>query len=88
MTRTGFFALLAAFTAASGPAFADSVSGTVLAFDRVAQLVVLDDKSVWSLKDGGTVAPDDLRAGDRVTIDFQTSGDNGYGKILGIAVAE
>ncbi|SEM78563.1 hypothetical protein [Palleronia pelagia] len=85
MTRIGLLSLSAALFAA--PAFADTVTGTVLAFDRMAQVIVLDDKSVWSLEDGGATAPEGLVAGDTVTIDFQTVSDNGFGKILGIGIA-
>ena len=71
MTRIGLLSTAALLFAA--PAMADTVSGTVLAFDRVAQVIVLEDKSVWSLADGGAAAPEGLVAGDTVTIEFQTS---------------
>ncbi|MBJ3761788.1 hypothetical protein ILP92_03375 [Maribius pontilimi] len=86
MTRLGLLPVLALLSAT--PALADEVSGEVLAFDRVAQIIVLEDKSVWSLSDGGATAPEELEAGDTVTIEFQTISDNGFGKILGITRAE
>lgn len=69
-------------------ALADQVSGDVLAFDRMAGIIVLADRSVWSLRDGQGTAPDDLEAGDRVTIDFQTISDNGVGRILAVSIVE
>lgn len=75
-------ALLAAL-----PAFADETSGTVLAYDRVAHVLVLDDKTVWSLP-GDLILPDDLVAGDTITIEFETAGDNGVGKINSITRSE
>lgn len=86
MYRLPLFALLAGTLAA--PAVADTVTGEILAFDRVAQIMVLDDKSVWSLRDGGAEAPEGLEAGDTVTLTFQSVSDNGYGKITQIAVGE
>ena len=31
------------------PAFADQVVGTILAFDRVDHIIVLDDKTIWTI---------------------------------------
>lgn len=46
--------LLSAITiiASAIPAFADEVTGTVLAFDRVDNVIVLDDKTVWTVPAG------------------------------------
>ena len=79
--------LTSAALLAARPAFADETSGTVLAYDRVAHVLVLDDKTVWSLP-GDLILPDDLVAGDTITIDFQTAGDNGVGKINSITRSE
>lgn len=86
MARKLAFAFAALFVAT--PALADSVTGTVLAFDRVAQIIVLKDKTVWSLKDVGGSIPDGLEAGDRVTFEFVSAGDSGVGKVNSITVAE
>ncbi|WP_299816903.1 hypothetical protein [uncultured Jannaschia sp.] len=67
------FALLTAT-----PALADEVSGTILAYDRQANVIVFSDRSVWEL--GDLEVPEDLEAGDRVTIDFTSAGDSGIGK--------
>ncbi|WP_299836450.1 hypothetical protein [uncultured Jannaschia sp.] len=68
-----FFALLAAT-----PALADQTTGTILAYDREANVIVFNDRSVWEL--GDLEVPDDLEAGERVTIDFTSAGDSGIGK--------
>jgi hypothetical protein len=70
-------AALAFFTA---PAFADQTSGTILAYDRLANIIVLTDKSYWTINDK-TLVPADLAAGDKVQIVFTSDGDNGIGKV-------
>lgn len=62
--------------AAAAPAYADEVSGTIVAYDRLDNLIVLDDKSVWALASSALV-PADLKAGDRITLTFTSSGENG-----------
>lgn len=70
--------LLAAIAATSValPAFADETSGTIVAYDRLANVVVLDDKSFWKIADE-TLVPSDLKAGDQIKLTFQSDGDNG-----------
>ena len=68
----------------SSSAFADSTSGKVLAYDRKAQLIVLEDKTVWSLEGSEAAAPEDLKAGDEVEIDFESEGEDGISKIESI----
>lgn len=63
------------------PAFADQVVGTILAYDRVDHIIVLDDKTIWTIP-ADFVLPDGLAAGDSITIDFQGAAENGIGKIL------
>ncbi|MBO28402.1 MAG: hypothetical protein CML61_06535 [Rhodobacteraceae bacterium] len=58
------------------PAFADMTSGTILAYDRLANVIVLTDKTHWTLHPDALV-PADLKAGDKITIDFVSDGDNG-----------
>ena len=81
--RTALIAAL--FSTAALPALADSVSGEVLAYDRVANLIVLEDKTVWSLE---TLAetPQDLAAGKLVTIDYTSNADNGWQKLNTLTV--
>jgi hypothetical protein len=65
------------------PAFADSTGGTVIAFDRVENVIVLDDKTIWYIPT--TVAlPEDLVAGDEILIDYISNGDNGVGSYRSI----
>ena len=81
--RTALIAAL--LSAAAFPALADSVSGEVLAFDRVANLIVLDDKTVWSLE---TLAdtPEELAAGKIVTIEYTSNADNGWQKLNSVTI--
>lgn len=68
------------------PAYAaDLVEGVVLAFDRVANVVVLTDKSVWSLETLVQPAPADLQAGDRIEIRYESNEDDGIKVIHSIA---
>lgn len=57
------------------PAFAEETEGLVLAFDRQDRIIVLTDKTVWTLPDTIDV-PDDLAHGDRVLFDFENAGDD------------
>ena len=66
----------AAFAALATPALADSTTGTVVAFDRVANVVVMEDKTIWQLS-AETVVPEGLVAGDTITITFTSLGDDG-----------
>ena len=64
------------------PALAETTEGTVLAFDRLAGRLVLDDKTVWSL--GKALVPADLAAGDTVTIDYVAGGDEGIRSVTSV----
>ncbi|MEW9920893.1 hypothetical protein AB2B41_14860 [Marimonas sp. MJW-29] len=78
------FALPLAFlTVAVVPALADEVTGTVLAFDRVDRVIVLDDKSVFNVANV-EIVPEGLKAGDTITIDYQSDGENGVKAIRSI----
>ncbi|RVT82001.1 hypothetical protein DXV76_18250 [Rhodobacteraceae bacterium CCMM004] len=85
MTRLALAALLSA-TVVAGPAMADEARGVVIAFDRFAQIIVLDDKTVWTLRDGGAEAPEGLVAGDTVVITYEGTGEDGFGVIESIAI--
>jgi hypothetical protein len=56
----------------AGAAIADEIKGEVLAHDRVARVIVLNDKSVLSYK-ADTPLPDDLKQGDQVEIEYTGS---------------
>lgn len=62
---------------------ADEVTGDVLAFDRVAGVIVMEDKSVFTLPNPDVI-PVDLQAGETVTIVFKTDGDNGLTSVQSI----
>ncbi|MBS0125593.1 hypothetical protein [Thetidibacter halocola] len=65
---------------AASPVLADETSGTVLAFDRVAHVIVLSDNTIWQLAADQAV-PENLVAGEKVTIVFTSAGENGVAKI-------
>ena len=70
----------------SAMAWADSLTATVVAYDRVAKRIVLADKSVLEL--GSTEVPASLDAGDEVQIDFEGAGESGFGKITAISIVK
>jgi hypothetical protein len=73
-------ALAAIMTAAlAGPAAADETTGTIVAYDRLAHVIVLEDKTIWPFP-GTMELPADLKAGDKVKIMF-TSGGEGIARI-------
>lgn len=67
----------------SAPAFADETTGKIVAFDRVAKVMVLDDKTVWTLSDKTELSPD-LVAGDTVKIVYVGGGDAGIASITSV----
>ncbi len=73
-----FTAVLATVLAVS--AHADETEGHVMAFDRVAGIIVLTDKTVWQLSEKVSV-PDDLVSGDRVLLEFASLGEEGVTSI-------
>lgn len=70
--------MIAAATAAlfALPAIADETQGEILAYDRVANVLVLSDKTVWNLP-ATLEVPADLVAGETVKLVYQTSGEDG-----------
>ena len=72
--------IAAALLAAATPAIADQTTGTILAFDRQADIIVMADKTIWQLNPK-TLIPADLAAGDTVTIVFTSTGENGIGEV-------
>ncbi|MGB3315410.1 MAG: hypothetical protein WBB85_13430 [Albidovulum sp.] len=65
------------------PALADETTGTVIAFDRAARVIVLDDKTIWPLGEATETSPD-LVAGDVVKIIYVGGGDAGVDKITSV----
>lgn len=80
--------LLSAITlvALAVPALADEVTGSVLAYDRVDNIIVLDDKTVWTIP-ADFALPADLIAGEKIIIEFQGAAENGIGDLISIARA-
>ena len=70
--------IAAAFILAATSAFAgnEHTSGSVAAFDRVSLIIVMEDKTIWRLNPN-TVLPENLVAGEEVTLFFRSSGDDG-----------
>ena len=68
-------ALVSSALSFAAPAFADDVTSTVTAYDRVAGVVVLADKSVFALDVMTGDIPPSLSAGDRITIDYEGDED-------------
>ena len=69
------------------PALADETTGEILAYDRLANLVVMRDRTVWTLGPD-LLVPADLRSGDRVRIEYAGAGESGVGKIMRIERVE
>jgi hypothetical protein len=85
MRKLGLIALVVSVVAA--PAFADSVKGSILAFDRVAGIIVLNDKTVWPLGDAAKTLPEGLKAGDTIEIDFTSAGENALSTVNSVTLA-
>jgi hypothetical protein len=66
-------------------AAADSVTGTVVAHDRVDQVVVLDDKTVLTYSNETTL-PEDLKQGDTVAVEY-TGSEGDMAQIISITRA-
>ena len=60
---------------------ADAIEGTLLAYDRVANVLVLSDKSVWTLENLEQPLPENLVAGERVEIRYESNEDDGLAVI-------
>lgn len=67
-------------------AFADTTAGTVVAYDRKANIVVLADKTIWTTKGSEKAIPENLKAGDRVVINFDSPGEDGVREIKSITI--
>ena len=72
--------LAAALLLAAAPALADETTGEIIAYDRLANVIVMKDKTVWELGPE-LLVPSDLAAGDRVRLVYETAGEDGLTKI-------
>lgn len=70
--------------ASIGPAFCDSVTATVSAWDASTRTITLEDYSQFS-GIPTTVKVPDIKAGDQVTVDYEAS-DNGVDSYNSITV--
>ena len=73
---------------ASAPVLADEIEGTVLAYDRVANVLVMRDKTVIPLETFEGEAPEELVAGDRVAVRFDSNEDTGISKVHSVTRIE
>ncbi len=64
----------------------DILQGTILAFDRKANVLVFNDRSVFPLEKLQGSAPPDLKAGDRVEIKYDSNEDDGITAIFSITL--
>jgi len=64
---------------------ADISEGTVLVYDRKANLLVLTDRTVWALEMSKSPAPAGLKSGDRIRIEYE-SDEEGISLINGIEI--
>lgn len=57
------------------PGAQDILEGTVLALDRKANTLVLTDKTIWALGESKLPIPVNLKAGDRIEIQYESDED-------------
>ena len=74
-----------AATMLAAPALADETTGTVVAHDRVAHRVIMNDRSVYQYNPETTKLPRAILAGDRVRIDYR-GGEDGIEAINAIEI--
>ena len=82
MIRIAFAAATAVLAA---PALADEVEGTVVAHDRLAHRVIMEDRAIYEYDPASTALPRAILAGDRVRIDF-TGGEDGITSVESIEI--
>ena len=75
MKRLPLVAALALLAAPPLAIASDAIEGTVLAFDRVARVLVMSDRSVVPLDNLRGEVPEDLVAGDRVAVSYESDED-------------
>ena len=66
--------------------FADTVTGKVVAYDRKAQVVVMEDRSIYSLANYDAPILSELEAGDTVKIETTGEGEDGYGLVTEVTI--
>jgi hypothetical protein len=73
--------------ASMGPSFADTITARVINWDTVSRTITLEDMSQFADLPKEVAVPGDLKANDRVTIDFEATED-GYATINSITPAD
>lgn len=76
----------ALFLAATPVVAQDISEGTVLAYDRKANILVLTDRSVFPLEKLEGEPPAGLKSGDRVQINYDSNEDDGIVRIFTISI--
>lgn len=79
-----FTALSAFFSTTS--AFAEFITGTVANYDRVANQITFQDRTVVTLQGQKVELPGNLQNGSRVEMHIDIPGDNGFTTIRSITV--
>lgn len=87
MQKKGLLILTAAMLLTALQVFAQDISeGTILAYDRKANILILTDRTVFPLEKLTSAAPDNLKAGDRIQIQYDSNEDDGITAIHSIKV--
>lgn len=77
---------IATISAMASASFSDTISGKIIAYDRKAEVVVMEDRSVYSLADYDAPVLAELQAGDIVKIETTGEGEDGYGLVTEITI--
>ncbi|MCE0505304.1 hypothetical protein LR948_08075 [Roseivivax sp. GX 12232] len=80
------FAAAALLALAPLAAFADQTQGTIATYDPEKRLLVLTDKTVWSLETLETAPV--LAPGQKVAILYTSDADNGWKTINAVSIVE
>ena len=64
----------------------DITNGTILAFDRQANVIVFTDKTVWHLEKLESAVPGNLKAGERIDNNYESNEDEGVTVIHSVKV--
>ena len=87
LLATATFAIVfaAPLIASTATALADETSGVVVAHDRVAHRVIMEDRAIYQYDPAKTVLPRAILAGDTIRIDYR-GGEDGIEAINSIEI--